>query len=336
MIHSLPQELILSIADFLDSQSDINALGQTCRHLHRILDFELYLHDAKHSGGSALFWASIRNQEQTVKKALQVWGMREENCITARESAYSILEHRVLQALTYMGWTFMVSPGHPILTRSPLFWAADHEHVAIVRMLLESGEFDVHQRDPQGNSLLHIAAGWGKDAIVKLLLDMDELDADVKDEGGHTPLYCAVAADSPSTMKLLLQTGKFDAGETDAKGRTLLSIAAGTGKVAALRYLMGLWEGDIDKADVYGRTTLSYAAGSGHESIEKMLLDSGRVDANSTDKAGWTPLSHATTWWDGAIVKTLLESGKINAEMNMGVLHFLTRLALAGRLQYGR
>ena len=68
-LRSLPAESILDIADELSS-SDLNALGQSCRSYYTVLNGYLYRNDARKNGMSALFWACVKDKEDTARLAL--------------------------------------------------------------------------------------------------------------------------------------------------------------------------------------------------------------------------------------------------------------------------
>ena len=59
MLAKLPNELLIVIAENINSGQDINALARTNRRFFTLLDPVLYQHNETHSPGSALV-ASIR------------------------------------------------------------------------------------------------------------------------------------------------------------------------------------------------------------------------------------------------------------------------------------
>ncbi|MBE3041637.1 ankyrin repeat domain-containing protein, partial [Candidatus Bathyarchaeota archaeon] len=70
--------------------------------------------------------------------------------------------------------------------RTPLLWAAENGHEAIVKLLLEKSA-DVELKDYYGQTPLLGAAGNGHEAIVKLLLQKGA-DIEGKDNNGRSPL----------------------------------------------------------------------------------------------------------------------------------------------------
>ena len=63
----LPNELLLSIADRLELERDINAFARTNRRLYYLLNAYLYRHNMQKFGGSALLWAAEHGREVTAQ-----------------------------------------------------------------------------------------------------------------------------------------------------------------------------------------------------------------------------------------------------------------------------
>jgi ankyrin repeat protein len=203
--------------------------------------------------------------------------------------------------------------------RTPLLWAAEKGHEAVVKLLLETGEVDVDSKDTAaGRTPLSWAAREGHEAVVKLLLETGKIDVDSKDTySGRTPLSWAAGKGHEAVVKLLLETGKVDVDLKDtAAGQTPLSWAAEKGHEAVVKLLLETGKIDVDSKDTYyDRTPLSWAARKGHEAVVKLLLETGKIDVDSKDTySGRTPLSWAAEKGHEAVVKLLLETGEVDVD----------------------
>ena len=79
--------------------------------------------------------------------------------------------------------------------RTPLSWATENGHEAVVKLLLETGRVDVNSKDQDGVMPLSYAAWGGYETVIKLLLKTPDIDVDSKatgkDNDGQTPLSWA-------------------------------------------------------------------------------------------------------------------------------------------------
>ena len=89
-------------------------------------------------------------------------------------------------------------------------------------ILLEKGA-KADSKDNDGRTPLSYAAQSGHEAIVKLLLTREGVDADLKGNDGQTPLSCAAQSGHEAIVKLLLAREGVDADSKDNDGQTPLS-----------------------------------------------------------------------------------------------------------------
>ena len=61
-------------------------------------------------------------------------------------------------------------------------------------------------KDPQGNSMLHLAAELGHNEIISFLMH-NGLDVALQNNSGHTPLHLAVSKGHHKTVELLPKKG---------------------------------------------------------------------------------------------------------------------------------
>ena len=199
--------------------------------------------------------------------------------------------------------------------RTPLSYAAENGHEAIINSLLATGEVGVDSKDNSGQTPLSYAAGNGHKAIVELLLATGRVDINLKGGSGQTPLSCAAKNGHESVTILLLAIDKVDVNSKDNLGQTPLSYAAENGHIAIVKLLLATGEVDVDMRDGLYRTPLWYAARNGHEAVVKLLLATGKVDVDKKDGLYQTPLWNAARNGHEAVVKLLLATGKVHVDM---------------------
>jgi hypothetical protein len=199
--------------------------------------------------------------------------------------------------------------------RTPLSWASESGHEAVVQLLLSTGKADVNVQDNDGRTPLWWAAAHGSEAVVQLLLGTGKVDVDVKDCDSMTPLLKAAAIGSEAVVRLLLSTGKVDVDVKDCDSRTSLSWAAAHGNKAVVQLLLSTGKVDVDVKDCDSRTPLSWAAAHGNKAVVQLLLSIGKAHVDIKDNIGQTPLSWAVASGSEAVVQLLLGTGKVDVDI---------------------
>jgi hypothetical protein len=230
--------------------------------------------------------------------------------------------------------------------RTPLSWAAEKGHEAVVKLLLEKGA-ELEAKDKDGRTPLLWAAKNGHEAVVKLLLE-NGAEPEAKDKRGRTPLSYAICEDrlhdyhaqlmlleQQDKKRLMMARHEQDnmttprpqgQGDAEAVGRNGQQyqgaspqggrrdspipggqIKRGTFNEAVVK--LPLEKGaESEDRDNSGRTPLSWTATKGYRAVVELLLEKGaKLEAKDDD--GRTPLSWAAEKGHEAIVKLLLEKG---------------------------
>lgn len=181
----------------------------------------------------------------------------------------------------------------------PLIAAFDRKDDAaeVIELLLERGA-DVHQRNFNDYTALHLAAGRGDLDLVELLLrhgadantivriDDMETAVELAEQAGHTSV---VERLRPLTWRL------------DWEG------SAKAGDVGALAALLAAGH-DIDATDGYGQTALMRAAHAGREDAVGWLIEQGAA-LDHTAKFGLSALMLAVISGHRKVVELLLRAG---------------------------
>lgn len=190
--------------------------------------------------------------------------------------------------------------------RTALWYAISNGHGATVRLLLDKEGDDAGTRQSNIQSSLWLAARHGHKKVVELLLER-KVDRNLSDEGRRTLLWHAAAKGRTDLVRLLLDRGA-DPNLDDANSQTPLSLAADNGHDSVIALLLGNADVDADRKDVEGRTALSLAADNGHLAVVRSLLMHG-VEIDSLDEDDRTALWYGAMSGHDKVVKLLLEHG---------------------------
>jgi hypothetical protein len=169
---------------------------------------------------------------------------------------------------TKFGRNFTFSRHRGVLS----YTAEQGDKVIVLASLLASDKLDTNSTDNSGRTPLSWAAENGHEAVVKLLLESGA-ELETADGFGQTPLSWAAENGHEAVVKLLLESGA-ELETKDGLGRTPLSWAADNGHEAVVKLLLESGA-ELETADGSRRTPLSWAAERGHEAVVKLLLEKG-------------------------------------------------------------
>ncbi|MBE3041707.1 ankyrin repeat domain-containing protein [Candidatus Bathyarchaeota archaeon] len=257
MLAELPNELLIVIAENINSDQDINALARTNRRFFTLLDPVLYQHNETHSPGSALLWAAT-------------WGV-------------TVAARKALEAGANPG-------GEPIrgytVPQSPLNRAAEYGYIEVVDMLLRTGKVDTNRKDRDGRAAIALAAGYGYAEVVDMLLRHDGVDVEQKDKEGQSALALAAYYGHAEIVGMLLCSGRVDVEQRDRDGCTPLILAAdggSEGNHAEVVVLLLAYGADPDSRANHRGTPLLNACGHGRGvEVLELLLSTGRVEVDGS------------------------------------------------------
>ena len=215
---SIPNEIILEIADRLSNRRDISSLTRVSWRFHHLLDEYLHCYNIKCQRSSALLWAAENGRESTARKLLRLGAdVNVDLSMTARGRYRSTAG---FDPLTKRNRSWSIDG------TKPLILAAYGGHLSVVDLLLDFGaaaEVQVADRwtplffalqrgdekmahtisrrigNPQNCLVdssqkltpLHVSCGAGLYGYARHLLEKGA-EVDAKDEEAATPLYHAL------------------------------------------------------------------------------------------------------------------------------------------------
>ncbi|PVH92478.1 hypothetical protein DM02DRAFT_699771 [Periconia macrospinosa] len=148
----LPNELLFQIINNLGSTQDITSCCQVNTRLNPVAKKHLYRYDVLQCGSSALSWAAAKGREETVMKWLDAVS-------SLGERAHS----EVLASAILNAWRLV----------------AQHGHVTVALLLLDTGKVDIDSNDLGGQTPLLWAANNRHFEVVRLLnIDSEDIDSE--------------------------------------------------------------------------------------------------------------------------------------------------------------
>ena len=243
-----------------------------------------------------------------------------EHLNSIRVDGTDAVPERLLQNLVelvdeYEGWLLKFS------NLPPMFSAAREGNLAGVKSALDAG-FDIQQRDPDGMTLLMLAAVGGHQEVASLLIDRGaDVSALCEDENEFDALMMACADGRTAVVELLLDRGanvnnRFAIPSSRGKigNQTALSMASNRGHLDVCRLLISRGA-ELEVAADSGYTALMWALVNGaSEEAAELLLDSGAnpdpgtLPAEEWSEAKTTPLILATSNGLAGIALRLIEA----------------------------
>lgn len=274
-------EILLQIASWIDTESDLASLAQVNRDVYNTLITELYLRNAKNPEKSAIIIAARSGNFSALERALQAWTV-------AR------------------GPSELPTSGGPS-KYTPLFSAAIRGHLEAVKILLEYG-VDPNERDRSMRTPLNAASTRGHTAVVEALLAQPNIKVNAYDTDKQTPICGAARNGHAEIVKMLLSAGAH-AGFVLKGDQTPLHSAIRHKQAELVRLLVNRDDVDPNALNLNG-TPLEAAVDANEEDLVKILLTDKRINPDLTTRSMFrTPLLEAALKNNDAMVRLLLEAG---------------------------
>lgn len=299
----LPGELLLSIGEYVTSESDLNSLHQANHQLYCIFNEYRYKYNAKKYEGHALYWAARHGNAAAARKSVLAG-----TSLDPRPWPFTWLREypfdRHPSVKKYNGGSYWVE--------DPLTQAVMWNQPEVTKLLLELGAYpkstNVNSAG-QPERLILRAAGRNCTASLKELLGHG-VDVNTRGEAptGRTALLVAARRGNFETVEALLQHGADMELQDMLTGWRPLHWAARLSHLSVLKLLLD-WGAEIDARMSYSLDTPILLAAKHREfdSME-MLLDRGaNVDLVGVDNR--TMLFHVVRKGSQELMKRLLCKG---------------------------
>ena len=200
-----------------------------------------------------------------------------------------------------------------------LYVAVRDDSMDVVSFLLSHPAMRLNGSDSEGQTLAHIAARWNRDEILKLLVQSGQVDVNQRDKYQSTPLtiatelghlevvrvlladpnlqpnlavkegsalHLSIMKNDLEMLKLLLTDTRFDVNLKNTQGFTPLHICSIRWRPAAAKVLCALPSVDVNMQDNCGETALSMSVNSRDTEMVTVLLSSPQVDTSTLDESG--------------------------------------------------
>ena len=230
-----PVELLLLIASFVSSYSDLSNLTKSCKLLHTHLTSLLYQRDHTEANSSALSWAA-------------------QNCVPAtfRRASKAGISINGRSATTL------------------LHLAAEFDSVEVIQLLLESGVFIDAQSETESTALHTALRSWSWGAAKCLLQAGAAVNAG--DNEQDRPLHLQAVIIPVELVQMLLVSGA-DPSALNNGGWTCAAVHAFHGRAATLALLLDAGADVNDRTS--GSPLITLATAGGKEEALQLLLDRG-------------------------------------------------------------
>ncbi|KAI1207038.1 ankyrin [Annulohypoxylon truncatum] len=324
-LQSLPNELLVKIAGFLDDVADLNSLSAASRKLHYISNPRLYALAAKEFP-HLLTWACEVGSLGVVKKLLVAGSSPNLPAFMPSSQDLNDFQDTSDHPLNVLNnvyghnlWKRQSNPDQ-ILARDRVAVYDPECHPTVQQYIsgTESYWFP-----------LHAAVKSGSDEIVKLLVNSGSyLDLPSRElcscrtnglgfgqSGYWTPLHAALCSDDEAMTNLLLTLGASPHIELLTVQSNALHWAARAGHISTMRLLLEDYHTPVDVRDTDGATPLMWALGtkSSVQTMDFLVQHGANLEArltNTNQRFGeLTPITQAAAHAWFSEVAYLVDAG---------------------------
>jgi len=133
---------------------------------------------------------------------------------------------------------------------------------------------NIHQKTPEGSSILHICAKYGSINVCQFYMSLQGIEPSGLDRDCRTPLVVAIINDQPEIFDFLVKHFLVDLSVRDYDKNMALHLAC---QHKRFQYVSRLTQNGshINAQNVFGNTPLHIAASVGDVSSVKLLLQKG-------------------------------------------------------------
>ena len=179
--------------------------------------------------------------------------------------------------------------------RTPLSYAAEYGHAAVVELLLERDDIDVNSRHKARFTSIQYAMQINDNTaeVVRLLLERGDIDissANLRDDMS-TFLIKAIRPDNTGVVRMLLEHDKVDPNAKNLHGEIPLLVAVDYQNEKMIQLLLARLDTDVNCKTEKGNTPLMQAIYTKQNAIISLLLEHPDTDINLENERGWTALS---------------------------------------------
>ena len=200
---------------------------------------------------------------------------------------------------------------------TPLYIAVQEGRLDIMELLLAVHGINVNLAGADGTTALSYAAQRGQEKVVMRLLEVPDINVDARKDDGATPLFCAAQKGFRGVVELLIKRGA-DVNQPLYDGTPLLCVLVDTQNVEMIRFLLQAPGIQVNQTTRDLSTALAIASQRGHKEIVRLLLRK-KADPNIALEIGTTPLHLACLFGHPPIVEMLLHAkADIDAEVAIG------------------